>query len=55
MIGNNLIPANKKSVSDLEGVDKKAFSKFLKAEKIKWSDVDDLVKVLDYITSTTLL
>lgn len=55
VIGNNLIPANKKSVSDLEGVDKKAFSKFLKAEKIKWSDVDDLVKVLDYITSTTLL
>ena len=55
VIGNNLIPASKKSVSDLEGVDKKAFSKFLKAEKIKWSDVDDLVKVLDYITSTTLL
>ena len=51
VIGNELIPANKKSVSDLPGVDKKDFSKFLKSEKIKWNEVDDLVKVLKYITS----
>jgi hypothetical protein len=51
VIGNEQIPANRKSVSDLPGIDKKAFSKFLKSEKIKWNDVEDLVKVLDYITA----
>ena len=51
VIGNDQIPANKKSVSDLPGVDKKEFSKFLKSEKIKWNDVEDLVKVLDYLTA----
>ena len=51
VIGNEQIPANRKSVSALPGVDKKALSKFLKTERIKWNDVDDLVKVLDYITS----
>ena len=51
VIGNDLIPANKKSVSDLPGVDKKDFSKFLKSEKIRWNDVEDLVKVLNYVTA----
>ena len=51
VIGNDLIPANKKSVSDLPGVDKKDFSKFLKSEKIRWNDVEDLVKVMDYVTA----
>ena len=51
VIGNEQIPANRKSVSDLPGIDKKAFSKFLKSEKIRWNDVEDLVKVLDYITA----
>ena len=51
VIGNEQIPANRKSVSELPGIDKKAFSKFLKSEKIKWNDVEDLVKVLDYITA----
>lgn len=51
VIGNEQIPANRKSVSDLPGIDKKTFSKFLKSEKIKWNDVEDLVKVLDYITA----
>ena len=51
VIGNQQIPANKKSVSALPGVDKKAFSKFLKSEKIKWNEVTDLVKVLDYVTA----
>lgn len=50
LIGKELVPANRKSLSDLSGVDRKAFSKFLKAEKIDWKDVDDLVKVLDYLT-----
>ena len=48
-IGSDLIPANRKSVSALEGVDKKAFSAFLKSEGIKWKNPDDLVKVLNYI------
>ena len=51
VIGNEQIPANRKSVSDLPGIDKKAFSKFLKSEKIKWNEVEDLIKVLDYITA----
>ena len=51
VIGLEQIPANKKSVAALEGVDKKAFSAFLKSEKIKWNDPQDLVKVLDYISS----
>lgn len=51
VIGNQLVPANKKSVSGLPDIDKKAFSKFLKVEKVKWNDVDDLVKVLNYINA----
>ena len=46
-----LIPADKKSVADLEGVDKKAFKAFLKAERIKWDEPEDLVKVMDYIVA----
>ena len=51
VIGNRLIPANKQSVAAIEGVDKKAFSAFLKAEKIKWNDVQDLVKVVDFVSA----
>jgi hypothetical protein len=51
VIDNNLVQANKKSVSALEGVDKKAFSEFLKANSIKWKDPQALVKVIDYITA----
>ena len=51
VIGNEQIPANKKSVAALPGVDKKALSGFLKAEKIKWNDPQDLVKVIEFITA----
>ena len=51
VINNNLVQANKKSVSALEGVDKKAFSEFLKSNSIKWKDPQSLVKVIDYITT----
>jgi hypothetical protein len=51
VIDNNLVQANKKSVSALEGVDKKAFSEFLKANSIKWKDPQALVKIIDYITT----
>lgn len=49
IVKNQTIPANKKSVTDLEGIDKKAFSEFLKSGKISWKDPQDLVKVVDYI------
>lgn len=51
VINNNLVQANKKSVSALEGVDKKAFSEFLKSNSIKWKDPQALVKVIDFITT----
>lgn len=51
VIGRDLVLANKKSVAALEGVDKKAFNAFLKSNKIKWNNVDDLVKVLNFITA----
>ena len=51
MIDNQLYQANKKSVLAIEGVDKKAFSEFLKSNDIKWKNPEDLVKVIDYITS----
>jgi hypothetical protein len=51
IIGNQQIPASKKGVSELPGVDRKALSGFLKAEKIKWNDPQDLVKVIDFVTA----
>lgn len=51
LIGIELIPANKKSVSAMYGIDKKAFSAFLKSEKITWNDAEDLLKVLEYVTA----
>lgn len=51
IIGLEQIPAERKAVAALEGLDKKAFKAFLKSEKIKWDDPQDLVKVLDFITS----
>ena len=51
VIDNKLVPANKKNVSELEGVDKKAFAAFLKENSIKWKNPADLVLVVDYITA----
>ena len=50
VIGNELIQASKKNVNVLEGIDKKDFAAFLKANDIKWKDPQDLVKIIDYIT-----
>lgn len=52
VIGLDQVPANKKSVSALDGLDKKAFNAFLKSEKIIWTDPQDLIKVIDYIASS---
>ena len=43
--------ALRKNVAALEGIDKKAFSAFLKEEKIDWKDPQDLLKVIGYIKS----
>ena len=51
VIGLNQIKADKQNVLDIEGLDKKAFKAFLKTEKIKWDDPQDLVKVIDFITA----
>ena len=51
VIGNEMIPANKTGVSSMDNIDKKAFNAFLKSNKIKWNETDDLVKVLNYITA----
>ena len=48
-IDNNLIIASKKNVSALPGVDKKAFTDFLKANKIDWKKPEDLAKVIDFV------
>lgn len=50
IIGGRQILASKKSVSTLEGIDKKAFTDFLKSEKISWKNPDDLLKVIEFIT-----
>ena len=52
VIGLDKIPANKNSVQALDGVDKKAFSAFLKSNKIKWDEPQDLIKVIEYLVST---
>ena len=51
VIGLNQIKADKQNVLDIEGLDKKAFKAFLKTEKIKWDDPQDLVKVIEFITA----
>ena len=49
VMGIQKVFINKKSVLEAFPLDKKAFSAFLKAENIKWTDTDDLLKVIDYI------
>ena len=51
VIGLEQIPASKKNVADLDGLDKKAFKAFLKSEDIQWDDPQDLVKVIEYVKS----
>ena len=51
VIGLEQIPASKKNVADLDGLDKKAFKAYLKSEDIQWDDPQDLVKVIEYVKS----
>jgi len=51
IVGGEIVNANKKSVSKLlPESNRKEFNVFLKANKIKWSKVDHLQKVLEYIS-----
>ena len=45
-----LVPAKKREVVKLPGLDKKAAEAFFKEEKIKWNNNEDLQKVADYIS-----
>jgi hypothetical protein len=49
-VGLIVVPASKKSVMELPFVDKDEAKAFFKSAKIKWSDVDSLLKVVDFIT-----
>lgn len=49
VIGMEQVPAERKAVTSLEGLDRKALKAFLKSEKIDWNELADLVKVMDYI------
>ncbi|MBR5833509.1 MAG: hypothetical protein IKY48_02905 [Bacteroidales bacterium] len=49
-IDGKLIIASKKNVSSLPGVDKKAFSDYLKANKVDWKNPSHLVGVIDFVT-----
>lgn len=48
-INGNLVLANKKSVSALPGVDKKAFAEYLKNNKVDWKDPAHLAEVIRFI------
>ena len=49
VMGLQQVPANKKGVLAMDGIDKKAFNAFLKSEQIAWDKTEDLIKVLEYI------
>lgn len=51
VIGMEQVPAERKAVTSLEGLDRKALKAFLKSEKIDWNELADLVKVMDYIVA----
>ena len=48
-VGNYLVKATKKDVSDLSAVDKSEFNSFLKGNKVKWNDPQSLVPVIDFL------
>ena len=48
-IGTLLIPASRREVLAVQGVDKKAANAFFKQEKIKWNDIASLEKVLVFV------
>lgn len=45
-----VVYAAKKDVLDIDGVDKKAISAFIKENKIKWNNPQALIKLVDYLS-----
>lgn len=45
-----VVYAAKKDVLDIDGVDKKAVSAFIKENKIKWNNPQALIKLVDYLS-----
>ena len=41
--------AIKKNVAAMDGIDKKAFSAFLKEEDVDWKNPQDVLKVINYL------
>ena len=50
VLPDKVIYATKKDVNEIYGIDKKAFSAFLKENKVSWKDPQDLLRVIDYIS-----
>lgn len=47
----NVVFASKRDVMELEGVDRKALSFFLKENRIKWKDPQSLIRLVDFINN----
>ena len=52
VLPGRIIFAAKKDVLQVDGVDKDAANAFIKENKIKWKDVQSLLKVLDFVSQS---
>ncbi len=50
-IRGSFVPATRNDVFNIPGVDKKALKDFIKTEKIRFSKVDDLEKLVEYLNT----
>lgn len=51
VLPDKVIFATKKDINNTYGVDKKAFSAFLKENKVSWKNPQDLIAVIDFIAN----
>jgi len=51
IVKGHTIFAGKKDVMDVDGLDKAAATTFFKSNKIKWSDPQSLIKVVDFLST----
>lgn len=49
VIDGTLVPASRKNVTAMDGIDKKVFAAFLKENKIDWKDPQDMLKIIDFV------
>lgn len=47
----SFVPATRYDIGNIPGIDQKAFKQFVKEHKIKFSSVEDLLKVLEFLYS----